>query len=124
MLFRLRSYGLAMRTLVTNRQTHVLRFPGQRRDREANSIGAVLLNQLQRINAVAFGLGHCLAKSIQNLRMDVDMLKRHVTHVVEPREHHSRNPQRDNVAGGNEDRAGVEEVEDFVPACRHFRFQI
>ena len=46
--------------------------------------------------------------------MNVHVLKRHVAHVVEPREHHSCNPQRNDVAGGDEYGPGVEEVEDFV----------
>ena len=52
------------------------------------------------------------------------MLKRHVAHVVQPREHHSGNPQRDDVAGGDEHGPGVEEVEYFVGPCGSLRFQL
>ena len=56
--------------------------------------------------------------------MDVDMLKRHVAHVVQPREHHSGNPQSDDVAGGDKDGTRVEEVENFVCPGGNLRFQI
>ena len=52
--------------------------------------------------------------------MDVDMLKRHLAHVVQAGEHHPRDPQRDDVARRDEDGAGVEEVEDFVAVPAEF----
>ena len=45
-----------------------------------------------------FDLAHRLAEAVEDLRVDVHVVERHLAHVVEPGHHHARHPERDDVA--------------------------
>ena len=47
-------------------------------------------------------LAHRLAEAVEELRMDVDVMERHLLQVVQPRDHHARHPERDDVAAGDQ----------------------
>ena len=43
-------------------------------------------------------LAHRLAEAVEDLRVDVDVVERHLAHVVQPGHHHAGHPERDDVA--------------------------
>ncbi len=51
---------------------------------EAQGIGAVALDDVQRIDAVALALGHRLAEAVEHLGVNVDVVERHLAEVVKP----------------------------------------
>ena len=99
-----------LRTLVTDREPDILRLTGERGNGEPYGIGTVAIDQVHRIDAVAFRFRHCLAETVEDLRMDTNVRERDVAHVVEPRQHHPGHPQGDDVAAGDQHAAGIEVV--------------
>ena len=65
---------------------------------EAQGVGAVEVDDVERVDAVALRLGHRLAEAVEHLRVDVDVVERHLAEVVQPGDHHPRHPERDDVA--------------------------
>ena len=93
---------LAVRALELDRHPHVLRFGGQIGQPKAERIGPKLLDDVDRIDAVALRLRHALAIAVEDLRMDEDLVERHFADVVQAHQHHPRHPKRNNVAAGNQ----------------------
>ena len=91
-LFGLIDERLAMGTFVLHRHTDILGLGGQPCQSKAQGIGSEFVDHVNRIDPVSFALGHCLAKAIEDLRMDVNLAERHLADVVEPHEHHPCNP--------------------------------
>src|SRR3546814_7575199 len=75
--------------------------------REAHRIGAVSVDQLQRIDRIALGLGHLLALGVADQPMAVDRLERRLPHEMNALHHHPRDPEEDDVEPGDEDGCGV-----------------
>ena len=117
-----------MGTLIAHRQLDVLGLARERRNRKPNGIRPVPIDQVLRIATVPLRLTHRLPEAVEDFRMHMHVrerdhvLRRHlsalnarrVLHVVEPREHHPGNPQRDDVPRRDQHAAGVEVVENFV----------
>ena len=72
-----------MRTFELNRHANILRLGTEMRDAKSERVCSVLLDHVQRIDAVPLGLGHGFAVAVQNLGMDVDLFERNFAHVVE-----------------------------------------
>ena len=107
-LHRLLDPRLARRALKLHRHPHVLRLGGERRHPEAEGIGPESLDDVERIDAVPLALAHRLAVAIKDLGVDVDLAEGKGASVKHPHDHHSRYPQRDDVAAGEQRRAGIE----------------
>ena len=75
--------------------------------REAQRIGAVLVDQLQRVDDVALRLRHLRALLVANDGVDVDVPERHLVHEVEAHHHHPGDPEEDDVEGGDQRRRRV-----------------
>ena len=73
-----------------------------RRKREAQRIGAISVDQLERVDDVAFRLRHLLALLVADQRMDVDVAERHFFHDVQAHHHHAGDPEEDDVEAGDE----------------------
>ena len=91
----------------------VLVVGAQRQQVVTHGVGAVHTDEVHGVNAVALGLGHAAAVLGQNRRVDDDVLKRHLVQEVQRAHDHAGNPQRDDVARGDERRRGVMPLEQF-----------
>ena len=107
-LHRLLDPRLARRALKLHRHPHVLRLGGERRHPEAEGIGAEGLDDVERVDAVSLALAHRLAVAIEDLGVDVDLAEGEGASVKHPHDRHPRHPQRDDVAAGEQGRAGIE----------------
>ncbi len=63
------------------------------------------VDQVQRINRVALGLGHLLAFRIAHDGIDVDLAERHLAGEILGGHDHARDPEEDDVEAGNQHRA-------------------
>ena len=99
----------------------VLVVGAQRQQVEAHGIGTVHANEVHGVNAVTLGLGHAAAVLGKNRRVDDDVLKRHLVQEVQRAHDHAGDPQRDDVARGDERRRGMmalEQLRLLRPALR------
>ena len=93
----------------------------QREQVEAHGVGAVHANEVHGVNAVALRLGHAAAVLGKDRRVDDDVLKRNLVQEVQRAHDHAGDPQRDDVARGDERRRGVmalEQLRLLRPALR------
>ena len=67
------------------------------RQREAQGVGAVFVDQLERVDDIAFGLGHFLAALVAHQCVDVNILERHFMFEVQAHHHHAGDPEEDDV---------------------------
>ena len=74
-------------------------------------VGAVLADQVDRIDAVALRLRHLLALVVDDERRDVDGAERHVAHEVERRHDHPRHPEEQDVERREQERRREERLE-------------
>ena len=89
----------------------VLVVSAQREQVEAHGVGAVHADEVHGVNAVALGLGHAAAVLGKNRRVDDDVLKRYLVQEVQRAHDHAGDPQRDDVARGDERGRGVMALE-------------
>src|SRR5262249_2180774 len=77
--------------------------------REAHGVGAVLLGDHQRVDDVAFGLGHLLPLGVANQTVDVDLAEGNIVHELEAHDNHAGDPEENNIeAGEQQSRRGVD----------------
>ena len=99
----------------------VLVVGAQREQVVTHGVGAVHANEVHGVNAVALGLGHAAAVLGKDRRVDDDIFKRHLVQEVQRAHDHAGDPQRDNVACGDERRRGMmalEQLRLLRPALR------
>ena len=84
------------------RELDVAPLRGHGGEREAERVGAVAVDQLERIDDVALRLRHLLALLVADQRVDVDLAERHLVHEVEAHHHHAGDPEEDDVEAGDE----------------------
>ena len=99
----------------------VLVVGAQREQVEAHGVGAVHANEVHGIDTVALGLGHAAAVLGQDRRVYDDVLKWHLVQEIQRTHDHTGDPQRDDVACGDERRRGVmalEQLRLLRPALR------
>ena len=89
----------------------VLVVGAERQQVVTHGVGTVHANEVHGVNAVALGLGHAAAVLGKNRRVDDDVLKRHLVQEVQRAHDHAGDPQRDDVARGDECRRGVMSLE-------------
>ena len=99
-LFRLVDQLAAMRALELDRHPHVLRFGGQIGQSEPQGVGPELVHHVDRIDAVPLRFRHTLAVSVEDFRMDEDLVERDFADVVQAHQHHPRDPKANDVAAG------------------------
>ncbi len=129
-LLERRGEGLAgVRADHVDRHPDVLGVGGHLDQREAHGVGAVAVDDVSRVDAVAEGLGHLLPVTVLDHGVDEDVGERQLAVHEVPVEHdHPADPQRDDLSCGGEDRRGVERIEQSVgvgivlgPRPRHGR---
>ena len=85
----------------------------QRRQGEAQRVGAVLVHQVDRIDHVALGLGVFLPLAVAHQPVDVDIGEGHpaaaglVAHEMHAHHHHPGDPEEDDVLAGDQHAAGI-----------------
>src|SRR5690606_14373721 len=87
-------------------------------------VGAEFVDDLQRVDGVAFRLRHLLALLVADQCVDVDVLERDLAHEMDALHHHSGNPEEDDVECGDEDGARVAALARWIllrPALRRER---
>ena len=68
-----------------------------RRHGEAQRVGAVLVDQAERIDRVALRLGHLLPVRVADQAVEVERLPRHLAHELDPLHRHPRVPEEHDV---------------------------
>ena len=89
---------------------------GRRKARLHQAAGALLdqfleadaIDQVERVEDVAFRLRHLLAFRVPDQAVDVDFTERHVLHEVQAQHDHAGDPEEDDVEAGHEDGCRVE----------------
>ena len=66
----------------------------------AQCVRAVLLYHLQRVDAVAEGLGHLASLTVADKTVNKHRFERLLVHLLHAGEYHSRNPEEDDVVAG------------------------
>ena len=97
-----------MGTFELDRHFDVLGFGGQVCHRESERIGTEFFDHVQRIDPIPLALGHRFAISVENLGVDEDVVKGDLVQVVQAGQHHSGDPQGDDIAAGDQYRRRVE----------------
>ena len=82
-----------------------------RRQREAQGVGAVAVDQVQRVDDVALRLRHLRALLVADEGVDVDVAERHFVHEVQAHHHHPGDPEEDDVEAGDEHVGRIEALQ-------------
>src|SRR5205085_4824253 len=69
---------------------------------EARGVNAVLVEHVERVNAVALRLRHALAVLVEDSARDEHVVERSLPRELHARHHHARDPEEDYVARGDE----------------------
>ena len=98
---------IAVRADIRHRHAGILGFGGHHRHLEPQGVGAVPLDDVEGVNAVALAFAHGLAEAVGDFWVNVDLMEWDVAGIVQPANHHSRHPEGDDVARGGKDACGV-----------------
>ncbi len=79
----------------------------------AQRIGAVFVDQIQRVDDVALRLRHLRALFVAHQAVDIDGVEGHVARHLQLHHHHPRDPEEDDVKAGHQHAAGMEGLELF-----------
>ena len=82
-----------------------------RRQREAQRVGAIFVDQAERVDRVALRLGHLLALGVADQAVEVERLPRPLAHELEALHRHAGIPEEDDVEAGDQDVVGVVALE-------------
>ena len=77
----------------------------------AQRVRAVLLHDLQRVDAVAEGLGHLAALAVAHEAVDEHGVEGLLVHLLHAGEDHAGHPEEDDVIARDHDRGGIPVVE-------------
>ena len=80
-------------------------------ERQPERIGAVLVDDVQRVDGIADGLGHLPTGRIANQPVNNGVDERDVIHEAKPHLHHPGDPEIDDVEAGDEHRVRVEALQ-------------
>jgi hypothetical protein len=92
-------------------EANVSSLGGEGSQGKAEGIGAVAVHDDERIDDVPPRLTHLLPFCIPDEGMNVHFPERHRPHDVEAHHHHTGNPKKENVEGGDEGGSGVKTLE-------------
>ena len=60
------------------------------------------VDDVERVDDVALGLGHLVAVLVADEAGDVDVAERHLAHELQAHHHHARDPEEDDVEAGDQ----------------------
>ena len=104
-----REVAVALDALLIELDVAALAF--HRRQREAQSVGAIFVDQAERVDRIALGLGHLLAVRVADQAVEVERLPRRLAHELDPLHRHPRVPEEQDVEAGDEHVVGVVALE-------------
>ncbi len=81
-----------------------------------SGIGAELVDQVQRVDDVALGLGHLGALFVAHQPVDIDRVERHLVHDRKLHHHHPGDPEKDDVEARDQN-VGREIPLHFLVSC-------
>ena len=84
------------------RQLDIVAVRGTARQRKAKGVCAVVVDDAERIDDVAFRLRHLRAFLVANQAVDVDGRKRRLLPEMQTHHHHPRDPEEDDVPAGDQ----------------------
>ena len=84
---------------------------GDEREREAERVGGVGVDQLKRVERVAERLRHLASLRVAHDAVDHDVLERRLLHEVDAGHHHAGHPEEDDVLRRHEVRGRIVEAE-------------
>ena len=108
-----REVAIALDPLLIHLDVAALAF--HRRHEEAQSIRAILVNQAQRIDDIAFRLGHFRAVRRAHQPVQIEPRPRGLIRIVVARHHHPRVPEEQDVKAGNQQVIGIVFCEQVSP---------
>src|SRR3546814_9074584 len=86
------------------RDLHVAAADGRGRgEHEAQRVGPVRLDQIERVHDVALRLGHLLAVPVAHEAVQIDGAERHLAHEVDAHHHHTGDPEEQDVPARSEE---------------------
>ena len=94
-----------------NVKAHVVAGAVARDEVEAQSVGAVGIGHLERVDAVSERLGHLAALIVADQTVDEHRRERDVLHLLEAGEDHARDPEEDDVVARDHDARGIPELQ-------------
>ena len=105
-----------LRLLSTSCGPSLMSWPGAtlRSKREAQRVGAVFVDDAERVDDVALRLRHLGAGRVAHQAVDVDVVERHFLHEVQAHHHHARDPEEDDVEAGDQRRGRIVALELFA----------
>jgi hypothetical protein len=80
----------------------VLSLGGQHHQAEADRVGAVLVDHLYGVDAVAQALGHLAAEVVEHRAVDAHVPEGNVLHDLQAHHHHARDPEVDDAPVGDQ----------------------
>ncbi len=104
-----REVAVALDPLLIELDVAALAF--HRRQGEAQRVGAIFVDQAERVDGVALGLGHLLPVRVADQAVEVERLPRRLLHQLDALHRHPRVPEEQDVEAGDEDVIGVMALE-------------
>ena len=96
-----------MRTDELDFHPRILIFGRQVGDSKPKGICAVFIDDIERIDSVAFRFRHRLPIAVKNFGVDVDFLKGNFIHIVKASHNHPRDPEGDDIPTRDECARGI-----------------
>ena len=90
-----------------HKETHIVAGAVAGNEVETQSVSAVLLRHLQRVDAIAQGLGHFAALVVADQTVDKHRLERLLLHLLHAGEDHARHPEEDDIVARDHDGGGI-----------------
>ena len=94
-----------------NVEAHIVAGAVARDEVEAQRIGAVGVGHLERVDAVAEGLGHFASLIVAHEAVDEHRRERDILHLLKAGEDHTCDPEEDDVIARDHDARGIPELE-------------
>ena len=82
-----------------------------RRQREAQGVSAIFVDEVERVDHIAFRLRHFRAALVAHQRVNVDVAERDFVSEVQAHHHHPGDPEEDDVKAGDEHLRGIKALE-------------
>ncbi len=89
------------------RHLHVAALRTERGEREPQRVGAVFLDEVERVERVAPRLRHLGALGVAHHAVQEHVMERHFLHEVHAHHHHARDPEKQDVPAGHEHVGGI-----------------
>ena len=86
---------------------HVAPLGGEGGQGETEGVGAVLFDDVERIDDVALGLAHLLPLFVAHQGVHVDVGEGDLLHEVDAHHHHAGDPEKKDVEAGHQHRRGI-----------------